>query len=127
MATKYKKRNYEGKLDSIYMYDDADSSVNWSIPIDEANHHYQDYLAWVAEGNTAEAADTETLTWDSIRSTRDQILRDTDWTMTTGATVDQAQWAAYRQVIRDIPQTYKDKTPDDVIWPTQPSTKGPNT
>jgi len=97
------------------------------IPKNEENVDYQEYLKWVAEGNTAEAADTETLTWDSIRSTRDQILRDTDWTMTTGATVDQAQWAAYRQTIRDIPQTYKDKTPDDVVWPTQPSTKGPNT
>ena len=95
------------------------------IPFDEANTDYQEYLEW-AKTNTAEPADTETLTWDDIREIRDQILRDTDWTMTTGATVDQAQWAAYRQVIRDIPQTYKDKTPDDVVWPTQPSTAGPN-
>ena len=27
------------------------------IPIDEDNTMYQEYLAWVAEGNTAEAAD----------------------------------------------------------------------
>ena len=79
-------------------------SDNASIPIDEANTDYQEYLEWV-KTNTAEAADT-TLTWDDIRVTRDQILRETDWTMTTGATVDQAQWAAYSQNIRDIPQTY---------------------
>jgi len=125
MTIKYKKRNYQGKFDSIYMYDDSDSSVNLSIPIDEANRDYQEYLEW-SKTNTIEAADVDTLTWDSIRATRDQILRDTDWTMTSGATVDQAQWAAYRQVIRDIPQTYKDKTPSDVVWPTQPSTAGPN-
>ena len=98
------------------------------IPINTNNRYYKEYLEWKAiDGNEPEAADTETLTWDSIRSTRDQILRNTDWTMTTGATVDQAQWAAYRQNIRDIPQTYKDQTPDDVVWPTQPSTAGPNT
>ena len=100
--------------------------TNSFIPFDEENTDYKEYLAWVAKGNTAEAADEDKLTWDDIRTKRDEILRTTDWTMTTGATVDQAQWAAYRQVIRDIPQTYKDKTPDDVVWPTQPSTKGPN-
>ena len=94
-------------------------------PGSEGNRHYEEYLAWLAAGNTAEAADG--LTWDDIRAKRNDILKNTDWTMTTGATVDQAQWAAYRQVIRDIPQTYKDKTPDDVVWPTQPSTAGPNT
>jgi len=99
------------------------SDVTLQIPIDPDNIDYQEYLEW-AKTNTAEAADG--LTWDDIRLKRDLILQSTDWTMTTGATVDQAQWAAYRQVIRDIPQTYKDKTPDDVVWPTQPSTKGPN-
>jgi|TARA_R100001079_G_scaffold17074_1_gene8768 hypothetical protein len=102
-------------------------SDNAVIPFDEDNKDYREYLEWVAEGNTAEAAEEYVITWDEIRATRDQILRDTDWTMTSGATVDQAQWAAYRQVIRDIPQTYKDKTPADVVWPTQPSTAGPNT
>ena len=29
----------------------------YSIPFNESNTDYQDYLAWVAEGNTAEAAD----------------------------------------------------------------------
>ena len=126
MATRYKliADSPIGKANSIRrILDDGTISC---IPEDANNTDYQEYLEWVAEGNTAEAADT-TLTWDDIRATRDQILRETDWTMTTGATVDQAQWAAYRQVIRDIPQTYKDKTPDDVVWPTQPSTAGPNT
>ena len=110
-----------GEISSVFV---TKNGKEYSIPCDEANTDYQEYLEW-AKTNTAEAADG--LTWDDIRGKRDSILKDTDWTMTTGATVDQAQWAAYRQVIRDIPQTYKDKTPDDVVWPTQPSTAGPNT
>ena len=118
--------NKDGSTKTIVVQAICRKSDNAYIPFDEATTDYQEYLAWVSEGNTAEATD-DTLTWDDIRTKRDQILRDTDWTMTSGATVDQAQWAAYRQVIRDIPQTYKDKTPDAVVWPTQPSTAGPNT
>ena len=128
---KYKLRNttiyaLDGETVAQVIEDILDTELNHSIPKDLGNRHYQEYLEW-SKTNEADPADPETLTWDDIRAKRNNILRETDWTMTTGATVDQAQWAAYRQVIRDIPQTYKDKTPDDVVWPTQPSTAGPNT
>ena len=123
MTITYKKSNDEnGNLCSILMKEDG--QVIWSIPLEVGNRHYDEYLEW-AKTNTAEAADG--LSWNDIRLKRDGILKETDWTMTTGSSVDQAQWAAYRQNLRDLPQTYKDKTPDDVVWPTQPSTKGPNT
>jgi len=121
MTITYKLVTIDGMNASISKKEDG--VVVLSIPYDTASTDYQEYLEW-AKTNTAEAADG--LTWDDIRATRDGILQSTDWTMTTGASVDQAQWAAYRQNLRDLPQTYKDKTPDDVVWPTQPSTKGPN-
>ena len=122
MAITYKKFNDEnGNLVSILRKEDG--QVTWSIPLKVGNRHYDEYLEW-AKTNTIEEADG--LSWNDIRLKRDGILKETDWTMTTGSTVDQAQWAAYRQNLRDIPQTYKDKTPDDVVWPTQPSTTGPN-
>ena len=32
---------------------DQESTPNVAIPIDEGNRHYQQYLEWVAQGNTA--------------------------------------------------------------------------
>ena len=65
--------------------------------------------------------------WKLVRAKRDYLLKSTDWTVTPGATLDQAQWAAYRQILRDLPQTYGASGPESVVWPTQPSTLGPNT
>jgi len=69
----------------------------------------------------------EETSWAIIRKKRDFLLRTTDWTMTPGCSVDQSAWAAYRQALRDIPQTYSSEGYAAVKWPTAPSTKGPNT
>ena len=47
----------EGTLASVIKSDSKKSDLKLFIPIDEENIDYQEYLAWVADGNTAEAAD----------------------------------------------------------------------
>ncbi len=50
----YKKTKSMGVVRTDQILRKADNAV---IPFDEANTDYQEYLAWVAEGNTAEDAD----------------------------------------------------------------------
>lgn len=75
----------------------------------------------------ASLIDEQPTTWDVVRAKRDLLLMGSDWTMITGATVDQREWSRYRQILRDLPQTYKGLDPEQVEWPVEPSTAGPNT
>ena len=54
MSFTYKliKNDLTNKINTVLRKED-----NAFIPFDEGNTDYQEYLAWVAEGNTAEAAD----------------------------------------------------------------------
>jgi|TARA_S200002703_G_scaffold157635_1_gene166035 hypothetical protein len=63
----------------------------------------------------------EDSSWRVVRQKRDALLRSTDWVMTPGSTIDQAAWAAYRQALRDLPQTYQAARLEDISWPVQPS------
>jgi len=39
-----------------------------------------------------------------VRAKRDQLLKDSDWTMLMDTPTDKAEWATYRQALRDLPQ-----------------------
>lgn len=62
-----------------------DTVNNLFIPADEANRHYQEYLAWVAEGNTPDEETPPTLEEvkaskvDELKSMANSILAPTDW------------------------------------------------
>ncbi|PMN73188.1 hypothetical protein BCT27_12445 [Enterovibrio norvegicus] len=60
--------------------------------------------------------------WNIIRTRRDLLISKTDWTQVPDCPLSnekKAEFLAYRQALRDIPQTYTN--PDDVVWPTKPT------
>lgn len=61
---------------------------------------------------------------DKIKAARFVMLQSCDWTDLPSAplTADKkAEWAAYRQALRDITETQRDVTFDEVIWPDEPA------
>ena len=54
----------------------------------------------------------------NVRRTRNEKLKDCDWTQIADSTADKAVWATYRQALRDI--TSKPGFPWTIEWPEQP-------
>jgi hypothetical protein len=74
---------------------------------------------WVTRNKTAEEIDSEIASKAAeIRSTRDHLLAESDWTQLADAPVDQAAWAAYRQALREIPS--QEGFPWEVTWAVEP-------
>ena len=55
---------------------------------------------------------------------RNELLSQSDWTQFADSPLSdtkKAEWATYRQALRDLPQQYPDAiTNDDIIWQTKP-------
>lgn len=54
----------------------------------------------------------------SVRTTRNDKLKDCDWTQLADSTADKAAWATYRQALRDI--TQQSGFPWTIDWPDAP-------
>lgn len=60
-------------------------------------------------------------TWDQIRSRRNALLADSDWTQLPDVNLSESQttaWRSYRQQLREIPDLFAN--PQDVVWPSEP-------
>lgn len=88
------------------------SYINWSV--DEL------LAAGVPESVVNSAVNQEQ--WKPALQERNNRLFETDWTQGQDSPLSPekvAEFATYRQELRDIPQTYSN--PDDVVWPEKPS------
>ena len=54
----------------------------------------------------------------SVRQSRNDKLKDSDWTQIADSTADKQAWAAYRQALRDV--TAQQGFPWTIQWPEQP-------
>ena len=64
-------------------------------------------------------AEQNAIEMQSLRSQRDKLLAQSDWTQVADAPVDAAAWATYRQALRDLPANTTD--PRNPTWPTKPT------
>ena len=71
-----------------------------------------------AENETAYKAAKDAEQAKSVRTSRGEKLKDSDWTQVADAPVDKAAWATYRQALRDV--TGQEGFPWTITWPTQP-------
>jgi hypothetical protein len=55
---------------------------------------------------------------ESVRTSRNNLLKDSDWTQITDATADKTAWATYRQALRDV--TAQAGFPQTITWPDAP-------
>ena len=81
-----------------------------------SEHHVWRSEAWVLDRSRL---------FLEIRTIRQQRLWDSDWTQMPDAPLSdskKAEWATYRQALRDLPASVENITSlDQVEWPTKPS------
>jgi hypothetical protein len=57
----------------------------------------------------------------NVRAQRNRLLAESDWTQMADANVsNKAEWAAYRDILRNLPDTIVDPLTDSVVYPEQP-------
>ena len=71
-----------------------------------------------AENEVAYKATKDAEQAKSVRASRDEKLKDCDWTQVADAPVDKTVWATYRQALRDV--TTQTGFPWTITWPDAP-------
>lgn len=90
-----------------------------TLPAPEPSTPYTDpdaTWAYWTPMDTAERGVPDEWVWERLRLRRDALLAACDWRVVPDASWDTAPWVAYRQALRDLPETMTD--PRRAVWPT---------
>ena len=124
------------ETDAPLSYESTDEDGNTrTISFNESKHitmnlegiHY--HLKWdgtkIVKDDTAKAAWELAEEWKQIRTERNGLLAESDWTQGGDSpltTQKKSDWAKYRTSLRTLPEDQSSKTKySDITWPTKPS------
>jgi len=102
----------KAELDTLVAQDNAASDTN----VETAAKYQSD---WIAE--QSDLMSNENVKWSAIRLVRADLLYESDWTQLGDCPLSEqskTEWANYRRVLRDIPETYANV--ESIEWPTKP-------
>lgn len=125
---------FDSNIHRYYITDESASIDDWIttkyVKLNDLTTWYTrdlcpdyEYYDW----NTTSYTWVENMTkvWETIRSQRTQLLSNSDWTQVTDSPLTaekKAEWATYRQALRDLPTTQSSiSSMSDLTWPTAPS------
>jgi len=96
-------------------------------PFGGSNQTWEQYVnQQVAEGKAqvlqlTQVPDRLAAYWKEVRSKRDALLSESDWTQARDVVLsNDSEWASYRNDLRNIPQTYAGDL-RLIVWPVKPS------
>ena len=90
----------------------------WTQAWEEKDRFTTDSDGTKTDKEAAYQTQLDTQAAKTVRSARDENLKDTDWMGLSDVTMPSA-WATYRQALRDVPA--QGGFPNSVTWPTEPS------
>lgn len=113
-------------------YEIVETDAPLSYSFNDSGHIHQDEtfsLKWdgtkIVKDDTAKAEWELAEEWKRIRTQRNRLLSESDWTQGGDSpltTQKKSDWAKYRTSLRTLPEDQSSKTKySDITWPTKPS------
>jgi len=112
------------KIDCMVKFTEFNEAIPFTADPNDVEEHsriiYQNAIngGYGAISDYIEPIIPEALLWQGLRSERDKLLNESDWTQNPDAPVDITAWAIYRQALRDLPANTIN--PAEAVFPIKP-------
>tara|TARA_Y100000034_G_C6663753_1_gene291109 strand:- start:185 stop:520 length:336 start_codon:yes stop_codon:yes gene_type:complete len=92
-----------------------------SIPADNGNRHYREFLELERQGLARKVSAPPIDPWIEVKLKRNNLLAGSDWTQLPDNNLTARQksaWRSYRKQLRNVTSVFN--KPENIVWPDPP-------